>query len=200
MTLVPDAGHSALETRHKTRPGCGRGAVQELKVMGCRRVGAAKRNPPPKATNVGPVKASGRKARALPWTRWGREAPDPIHEVPDIMDRQQIIARLRENEAALRALGVAHAALFGSRPRGDARPASDTDILVQLDPRGAAERVRLCRHKTVRGRTGRGAGGCRGFGSAEIRPAACRPRRGICLLKIIMRRCWTCGGTSTWPN
>ncbi len=50
------------------------------------------------------------------------------------MDRQEIIARLRENEAALRARGVSHAALFGSRARGDARPDSDTDIMIELDP------------------------------------------------------------------
>ena len=50
------------------------------------------------------------------------------------MDREAIIARLRENEAALRARGVAHAALFGSRARGDARPDSDTDIMIEIDP------------------------------------------------------------------
>ena len=50
------------------------------------------------------------------------------------MDRQDIIARLRENEAALRAHGVTHAALFGSRARGDARPDSDTDIMIETDP------------------------------------------------------------------
>lgn len=50
------------------------------------------------------------------------------------MDREDILARLRENEAALRALGVAHAALFGSRARGDARADSDTDIMVEIDP------------------------------------------------------------------
>jgi uncharacterized protein len=50
------------------------------------------------------------------------------------MDRQEIIARLRENEAALRARGVAHAALFGSRARGEEHPGSDTDIMIEIDP------------------------------------------------------------------
>jgi len=50
------------------------------------------------------------------------------------MDRQEIIARLRDNQAALRARGVAHAALFGSRARGDDRPGSDTDIMIEIDP------------------------------------------------------------------
>jgi predicted nucleotidyltransferase len=50
------------------------------------------------------------------------------------MNREEIIARLRENEAALRKQGVAHAALFGSRARGDQRPESDTDIMIEIDP------------------------------------------------------------------
>jgi predicted nucleotidyltransferase len=50
------------------------------------------------------------------------------------MDRQEIIARLRENEAELRARGIVHAALFGSRARDNARPDSDTDIMIEIDP------------------------------------------------------------------
>jgi hypothetical protein len=50
------------------------------------------------------------------------------------MNRDEIIARLRENEAALKQRGVTHAALFGSRARGDQRAGSDTDIVVEIDP------------------------------------------------------------------
>ncbi len=50
------------------------------------------------------------------------------------MEKSDIIARLRENEPALRARGVTHAALFGSRARGDYRPDSDIDIMIEVDP------------------------------------------------------------------
>ena len=50
------------------------------------------------------------------------------------MDRQEVLDRLRENECALRARGVVHAALFGSRARGDGHPGSDTDIMIDIDP------------------------------------------------------------------
>jgi uncharacterized protein len=51
-----------------------------------------------------------------------------------LMTRDGIIEKLREREADLRAQGVARAALFGSVARGDDRPDSDIDILVDLDP------------------------------------------------------------------
>jgi predicted nucleotidyltransferase len=50
------------------------------------------------------------------------------------MNRQEILDRLRENERALRERGVIHAALFGSRARGDDRPDSDIDIMVEIEP------------------------------------------------------------------
>jgi predicted nucleotidyltransferase len=50
------------------------------------------------------------------------------------MNRQEILDRLRQNESALRERGVNHAALFGSRARGDNRPNSDTDIMIDIDP------------------------------------------------------------------
>jgi len=62
------------------------------------------------------------------------------------MNGQDIINRLREHEAALRARGVCHAALFGSRARGDGRPDSDTDIMIEIDPDapvGVYEYVRI---------------------------------------------------------
>ena len=48
------------------------------------------------------------------------------------MKREDIIATLKQNEAALRARGVAHAALFGSRARGDDSPNSDIDIMIEI--------------------------------------------------------------------
>jgi hypothetical protein len=50
-------------------------------------------------------------------------------------DRQEILSKLRANEAALRSRGVSHAALFGSRARGDDRPDSDIDIMIEVDPK-----------------------------------------------------------------
>ena len=50
------------------------------------------------------------------------------------MNSQEALAILLANRDALRARGVRHAALFGSVARGQARPGSDLDILVALDP------------------------------------------------------------------
>ena len=50
------------------------------------------------------------------------------------MDSASVIAVLRAHEGELRRQGVSHVALFGSVARGDARPDSDLDIMVQIDP------------------------------------------------------------------
>ena len=50
------------------------------------------------------------------------------------MDKDDILDRLRNNERALRERGVTHAALFGSRARGDNRPDSDIDIMIDIAP------------------------------------------------------------------
>jgi predicted nucleotidyltransferase len=57
-----------------------------------------------------------------------------MSEVADIT-LEQIIARLRELAPAIKAEGVTKLAIFGSRARGDARPDSDLDILVETLPR-----------------------------------------------------------------
>jgi predicted nucleotidyltransferase len=50
------------------------------------------------------------------------------------MNRDAVIAILRAHEPELRRRGVLHAALFGSLARGEATPASDIDILIELAP------------------------------------------------------------------
>jgi predicted nucleotidyltransferase len=50
------------------------------------------------------------------------------------MRRDDVIAKLQEAEPALRARGIRRAAVFGSIARGDDRPDSDIDILVEFEP------------------------------------------------------------------
>jgi uncharacterized protein len=50
------------------------------------------------------------------------------------MKRDDILQRLKDCEAGLRAHGVMHAALFGSTARNEQGPESDIDIMIELDP------------------------------------------------------------------
>jgi hypothetical protein len=60
------------------------------------------------------------------------------------MNRAQIIQRLSEHKGELDAFGVRSLSLFGSVARGEERPGSDIDILVEFDRVGGLfEFVRL---------------------------------------------------------
>ena len=52
------------------------------------------------------------------------------------MDRDQIIAKLREHASELKAAGVVHLFLHGSYARGTAiLDSSDVDVIAEFDPR-----------------------------------------------------------------
>ena len=52
------------------------------------------------------------------------------------MDRATIVERIKSKEAAIRKEGATHLYLFGSRARGDNKPASDLDVYVDYDSSG----------------------------------------------------------------
>jgi predicted nucleotidyltransferase len=49
------------------------------------------------------------------------------------MDRDQVVAKLRQHEQELKAAGVVRLSVFGSTARGDRRPDSDIDLLAAFD-------------------------------------------------------------------
>jgi uncharacterized protein len=49
------------------------------------------------------------------------------------MDREQVIATLRDHEQELKEAGIVRLSLFGSTARGDGGPESDVDLLAAFD-------------------------------------------------------------------
>ncbi len=50
------------------------------------------------------------------------------------MKRDEAIARLKETEAAIRALGATSLYLYGSTARDEAQPDSDVDVFIEYVP------------------------------------------------------------------
>ena len=65
------------------------------------------------------------------------------------IDQNLVIATLRSHEQELRRRGVQHAALFGSSARDEVGPASDIDMLIDIEPHapiGVFEYVGITRY------------------------------------------------------
>jgi putative addiction module CopG family antidote len=66
------------------------------------------------------------------------------HPTPRKTPRKtEVAATLKSLEPELRARGITSAAVFGSVVRGEARPDSDVDVLVHVDPVGTFDLVDL---------------------------------------------------------
>ena len=51
-----------------------------------------------------------------------------------VQTKADVIRAISENQSRLQALGVRQVGLFGSFARGDQKPGSDVDLLVQFEP------------------------------------------------------------------
>lgn len=59
------------------------------------------------------------------------------------MTRDEIIAKLRASAEAIKAEGVTRLAIFGSRARGDERPDSDLNVLIDVEPEASFSLLNL---------------------------------------------------------
>ncbi|HSZ92271.1 MAG TPA: nucleotidyltransferase domain-containing protein [Acetobacteraceae bacterium] len=64
-------------------------------------------------------------------------------DTAEAVTADKVIAILRAQEPRLRAAGIRALSLFGSAARGEARPASDIDLVAELDPAANMDLIRL---------------------------------------------------------
>lgn len=60
------------------------------------------------------------------------QTPEHDWQAGIVMQGNETIETLRQHMAETRAFGVSRLAIFGSAPRGEARPGSDVDALVEF--------------------------------------------------------------------
>jgi predicted nucleotidyltransferase len=59
------------------------------------------------------------------------------------MDRVEVVRKLQDRVAAIKAMGATSLYLFGSVARGEANPGSDLDLFVDYDPASRFSLVEL---------------------------------------------------------
>ena len=72
-----------------------------------------------------------------------QEAQRPADQGPCVATRDEVIAVLRAEAAAIRKLGATALYLFGSAARDEIGPDSDVDVFIDFDPEGPFSFVEL---------------------------------------------------------
>lgn len=57
-----------------------------------------------------------------------------VSDMGRVQTLAEVIAILKEHESFFREKGITRLAVFGSMARGDARPDSDVDLVIDVDP------------------------------------------------------------------
>jgi uncharacterized protein len=66
--------------------------------------------------------------------KWFHERESAEADAKIVLTKQDIFSMIQANQSRLKELGVAKLGLFGSYVRGEQRPESDIDLLVQFVP------------------------------------------------------------------
>jgi predicted nucleotidyltransferase len=98
------------------------------------------------------------------------------------MNTEDVLSILRHNRAALRARAARRAALFGSVARGENRPGSDIDIMIEIEPAADIGVFEYAGIKQYIASLFDGPVECREPGQSQAFHPSGRGRRCLCLL------------------